>query len=86
MSRAGDAVRTLLEARAPGATICPSEAARALAAPDGDWRAEMPAVHEAVDRLVADGMVRLSWKGETLWSRTGPYRIAHRLKGHDDAR
>jgi len=32
----------LLARRAPGATICPSEVARAIAP---DWRGAMPAVH-----------------------------------------
>jgi hypothetical protein len=35
----------------------------------------MPAVHAAVDLLVADGIVRLSWKGRKLEARAGPYRI-----------
>jgi hypothetical protein len=35
----------------------------------------MPAVHAAIDRLVADGLVRLSWKGEPMPVRDGPYRI-----------
>lgn len=73
-----DAVMTLLAARAPGATLCPSEAARALAAAGGhgaDWRAEMPGVHAAVDALVADGSVALSWKGVDMAARAGPYRI-----------
>ena len=86
MTRAGDAVLSLLNARGAGATICPSEAARALAEPNEDWRAAMPAVHEAVDRLVAEGAVRLSWKGAALPSRAGPYRIGHGLEGRDDGR
>jgi len=64
----------LLARRAPEATICPSEVARALA-PDA-WRDAMPVVHAAVDRLVADDRVRLSWKGRSLAARDGPYRIA----------
>jgi hypothetical protein len=70
-----DRTLTLLAARAPGATVCPSEVARSLAGAGGDWRAWMPAVHAAVDRLVADGRVRLSWKGQSLAERQGPYRI-----------
>jgi len=77
---ARDETLTLLALRATGATICPSEIARALVAADAstaaDWRAAMPSVHAAVDRLVEDGLVRLSWKGETLATRAGPYRIA----------
>ena len=69
---------SLLAGRAPDATACPSEVARALAAAAGhaDWRGEMAAVHAAVDRLVAEGIVRLSWRGKPLAARAGPYRIA----------
>lgn len=70
------AVLALLRERAAGATICPSEAARVLADGGEAWRAEMAAVHAAVDALVAEGAVRLSWKGEALAARDGPYRIA----------
>ena len=71
----------LLATRAPGATVCPSEVARAMVVAAGpessvvDWRNSMPAVHAAVDRLLAQGRVRLSWKGRTLTTRAGPYRI-----------
>lgn len=71
----------LLDARAADATICPSEVARALVAGDAPeaWREAMPAVHAAVDALVTEGRVRLSWKGNALAARDGPYRIA---RGH----
>jgi hypothetical protein len=62
----------MLTRRAPNATICPSEVARAVTP---DWRSAMPAVHAAVDELVRDGLVRLSWKGQPLATRSGPYRI-----------
>lgn len=70
-------VLTLLARRVEGATICPSEAARALAEGLGgkDWRDEMAAVHAAVDELVKEGAVRLSWRGEARAERTGAYRI-----------
>ncbi|HXH16027.1 MAG TPA: DUF3253 domain-containing protein [Sphingomonas sp.] len=66
------ATLSLLEQRAPGATICPSEVARSIAE---DWRSAMPAVREAIDELVSDGLIRLSWKGQLLGTRSGPYRI-----------
>ncbi len=70
----------LLDLRAPGATVCPSEVARALAAKaqteqPTDWRDAMPIVHAAVDELLDEGMVGLSWKGKPLRERAGPYRI-----------
>lgn len=73
-SRARAAALALLDARAPGATVCPSEVARVLAA-GGDWREAMPVVHTAVDAMVAEGVVRLSWKGVAMAVRAGPYRI-----------
>ena len=72
---AEDAIFSLLSQRSENATICPSEAARFLAG-DDDWRGEMDRVHAAVDRLVSDGKVTLSWKGKSLPVRSGPYRIA----------
>ena len=55
--------------------MCPSEVARALVAGSDAWRDAMPVVHAAVDGLVADGVVSLSWKGVPLAVRAGPYRI-----------
>ena len=69
-----DMTLKLLAEREGGATICPSEVARAIASND-NWREAMPAVHCVIDNLVADGLVRLSWKGKTLPTRAGPYRI-----------
>jgi hypothetical protein len=71
----------LLARRAPEATVCPSEVARALVATEQggqahDWRDVMPLVHTAVDALVMAGAVQLSWKGEARPIRAGPYRIA----------
>lgn len=73
-----EAILTLLAERSDSATICPSEAARRLAGPEGDWRAEMDAVHAAVDALLARGAITLSWKGSPMQKRRGPYRIARR--------
>lgn len=77
MSRvdARDATLALLAARAEGATVCPSEVARAVTEAAGDWREAMPEVHAVVDQMVSDGLVRLSWKGRSLATRAGPYRI-----------
>jgi hypothetical protein len=79
----------LLIRRAAGATVCPSEVARALAAAQAedeptptDWRDAMPVVHAAVERLVAEGAVQLSWKGELLTERVGPYRIRSAYEGN----
>ena len=71
----------LIARRSPEATVCPSEVARALVAGSDAWRDAMPAVHGAVDQLVSDGVVRLSWKGEPLAVRAGPYRIGRPTTG-----
>lgn len=70
------AIERLLDTRGPGKTICPSEAARAMTAPDGPWRKAMEPVHAAVDDLLAQGRIALSWKSNPLAERRGPYRIA----------
>lgn len=70
-----EAALALLDARAEGASVCPSEVARALAGEGGDWRAAMPKVHAQIDRMSAEGLVSLSWKGRTMPQRKGPYRI-----------
>jgi hypothetical protein len=76
---------TLLAARSSGATICPSEVARACVptlkdagAAAQQWREAMPLVHATVDELLLEGNVQLSWKGKPLASRAGPYRISRR--------
>ena len=69
-------ITSLLAERGPGKTICPSEIARRLADPaSGDWRAEMPRVHDTVDAMLARKAISLSWKGAGLPARAGPYRI-----------
>ncbi|MBD2840904.1 DUF3253 domain-containing protein [Erythrobacter rubeus] len=78
MTAAENAIRSLLEERAAGRTICPSEAARKLAGANPDWRQHMDDVHRAVDTLIAADEVVISWKGERKEQRRGPYRIARR--------
>jgi hypothetical protein len=71
----------LLASRDTTASVCPSEVARVAAGPKSgeaspvDWRQIMPEVHAEIDKLLAQGIVRLSWKGQPLQSRAGPYRI-----------
>ncbi|WP_311271289.1 DUF3253 domain-containing protein [Sphingobium sp. WCS2017Hpa-17] len=72
---AREALNTLMVARKPGATICPSEVARAIASKH-NWREAMPLVHAMVDTLLTEGLIHLSWKGTSMSARSGPYRIA----------
>ncbi|MCE7798153.1 DUF3253 domain-containing protein [Sphingobium sufflavum] len=75
MDAARHMAMALLAERAPDATICPSEVARAIGNKT-DWRDWMAAVHAAIDQLLDDGCIRPSWKGRMLPVRIGPYRIA----------
>jgi hypothetical protein len=81
---ARDATLDLLSRRAPSATVCPSEVARAVARSrsgrDAEWRAEMTDVHAAIDQMVQEGLVALSWKGADMPLRSGPYRISRRTR------
>jgi hypothetical protein len=72
------AIEALLDARAVGATICPSEAARAVD-PDG-WRDLMPAARSAAGRLTEQGVAEVTQGGEVVDVRTarGPVRIRRR--------
>lgn len=72
---ARDATLALLADRSADASICPSEVARVISA-EGDWRASMPTVHTAIDALLEEGIIQLSWKGLRLEKRAGPYRIS----------
>ena len=69
------AIGALLDQRRPEASICPSEAARAVDA-DG-WRELMPAARAAAGRLVAAGEAEVTRGGEVVDVATvrGPVRI-----------
>jgi hypothetical protein len=59
-----DAIRRLLDQRARGATICPSEAAR-LVQPD-DWRSLLEPARRAARRLVERGEVEITQGGQVV--------------------
>ena len=71
-------IGALLADRRPGATICPSEAARAVDA--RGWRDLMPAARAAAGRLAATGEVEVTQGGEVVDVATarGPVRIRRR--------
>jgi hypothetical protein len=71
------AIRRLLDDRLDGATICPSEAARAVAGDDGAWRELMPDARRAAGRLAAAGEVEVTQGGEVVdvASARGPVRV-----------
>ena len=70
----------LLERRGPGRTICPSEAARALAGPD--FRPLMDMARAAAAELVADGEIEVTQRGEVVdvAQARGPIRLRRRSR------
>ena len=75
-SRAREAILDLLDARGPEKTICPSEAARALAG-DGDFRPYMEPVRNAAAELADAGRIAVTQKGEPvkIGEVRGPIRL-----------
>ena len=70
-------ILTLLDARG-AASICPSEAVRALR-PD-DWRDQMERARQAARRLVARGELEITQRGQVVDPSTarGPVRLRRR--------
>ncbi|MDX2089262.1 MAG: DUF4385 family protein [Kofleriaceae bacterium] len=76
-----DKILALLAQRRPGASICPSEVARAVR-PHGAWRALLPAVRDAAAILARRGAVELRQRGRRVSPRgyKGPVRIVRAHK------
>jgi hypothetical protein len=74
-ARLEQTIRDLLLARRPGATICPSDAARVVGGQE--WRPLMDAARAAAQRLVVAGEVVITQGGEVvdLSTARGPVRI-----------
>jgi hypothetical protein len=74
-ARLEQTIRELLLARRPGATICPSDAARVVGGEE--WRPLMDAARAAAQRLVVAGEVVITQGGEVvdLSTARGPVRI-----------
>jgi len=72
------AIMELLQRRGAGKTICPSDAARAVAG--GDFRALMPTARAAAAELVASGEIEVTQRGEVvdLAQARGPVRLRRR--------
>lgn len=79
--RLEEAIVELLSNRAGGATICPSEAARAVF-PEG-WRERMEDARQAARRLVAAGRIEIVQGGRVVDPSTakGPIRLRLRWRG-----
>lgn len=59
-----DAISGLLDSRQPPATICPSEAAKALA--PNQWRPLMPQVRSVAIAMAKDGILEIRQRGCTV--------------------
>lgn len=70
-----EAILSLLAQRGPSATICPSEAARAVCGEA--FRSAMEPAREAARRLVARGEIEITQRGRVVEPSTarGPIRL-----------
>jgi hypothetical protein len=84
------AITTLLDQRAGGATICPSEAARLVANRNGleddQWRDLMEPARAAARRLVAAGEVEIVQQGHVVDPSTAKGAIRIRRRGPGDTK
>lgn len=80
-ARIASTILGLLDARAPGSTICPSEAARALSDDEATWRALMPEVRRVAAALAAEDRLRVTARGKDVDALTapGPIRLGRPL-------
>ena len=69
------ALRDLLDRASAGATVCPSQAARAVST--DDWRPLMDGARSAARRLVASGEAEITQGGKVVDPSTarGPIRV-----------
>ena len=69
------AILELLNDRKPGASICPSEAARAVF--DNDWREQMPQVRSVANEMARQSQIEICQKGIAVYPATakGPIRL-----------
>lgn len=72
-----DTILTLLASRAPSASICPSDVARALSSDERIWRAQMPAIRRLAAQLAAEGRAKVTRGAMEVdaLSKGGPIRI-----------
>lgn len=76
-----ESILDLLSQRGAAATICPSEAARAVGGPDdSEWRPLMEPARRAARRLVARDEIEITQQGRVVDPSTakGPIRLRRR--------
>lgn len=72
-----ETIHALLDTRAPSASICPSDVARAYAIEEDAWRALMPDVRRVAAGLASEGLLRVT-RGDAdvnALSPGGPIRL-----------
>lgn len=72
------AILSMLAERRQGSTVCPSEVARRIGGEDeAHWRPLLEPVREAARRLVADGRVEVTQRGQVVdpSAARGPIRL-----------
>lgn len=72
-----DTILALLASRAPSASVCPFDVARAMAVDEKAWRAKMPDIRRVPAQLAAQGCVKVTRGKEEVdaLSKGGPIRI-----------
>lgn len=72
-----ESIFSLLAARRDGATICPSEVARALQPNNGAWRELMPRIREVAAELASDDRLVVTRRGVVVDATDpgGPIRL-----------
>jgi hypothetical protein len=67
----------LLAKRQEGATLCPSDVARALATDASQWRSLMPLIRRVAQHLARQGRLHVTRRGAEVdaTSRGGPIRL-----------
>ena len=80
-----DTVFTLLAKRRTGATICPSEVARALAPDAGSWRPLMPRIRQVAQVLAGHKRLTVTRGGVPVEATSpgGPIRLGRVIERDD---
>lgn len=75
-----ETILRLVAARGEVKSVCPSEVARALAGPPGDWRGRMPHVRRVAGTLAAARLIAVTQRGQPVDAVTahGPIRFTRR--------
>jgi hypothetical protein len=86
-TRISAAILRLVAARGTAKSVCPTEAARALAAADPPlaWRGQLPGVHRVARLLAREGRIEILRKGRPVAPEAARGVIRLRLRSPDGA-